>query len=125
MAGGSIFVCTDYNWGGLCDHFAFQNGVCANFPADLNDQISSVGPDAGWTCNLYVCVTVFLLLTPIRKHSERRSFVPAFLDCSLCLCRNRDVDCKPGQGIYTAKAPGFSKLTYGNDAFSSVMCLPS
>lgn len=36
----------------------------------------------------------------------------------------RDTDCKPGQGIYTAKAPGFKELVYGNDAFSSVMCAP-
>ncbi|THG97022.1 hypothetical protein EW026_g4914 [Hermanssonia centrifuga] len=61
---GDIFACTDANWAGQCENLGFFNGQCENFPADLQDDISSIGPDAGWVCVLYMCVVYFFLPTP-------------------------------------------------------------
>ncbi|PSR74742.1 hypothetical protein PHLCEN_2v9621 [Hermanssonia centrifuga] len=88
-ADGHIYICTDDNWSGSCENFGFIAYSCSNFPSNFQDDISSVGPDSGWYCTLYI-----------------------------------DYNCNPDQGTYTVTAPGYSALTYGNDAFSSVMCDP-
>ncbi|THG94153.1 hypothetical protein EW026_g7261 [Hermanssonia centrifuga] len=51
---GDLYACTDANWAGQCENLGFYNGQCENFPADLQDDISSIGPDAGWVCVLYI-----------------------------------------------------------------------
>ena len=51
---GDIFICTDANWSGDCTTYGFFSGVCSNFPPEFQDDISSVGPNPGWSCNLYV-----------------------------------------------------------------------
>ncbi|THG95607.1 hypothetical protein EW026_g6078 [Hermanssonia centrifuga] len=51
---GHIYACTDDNRIGECQNLGFYNGQCENFPSDLQDDISSIGPDAGWVCVLYI-----------------------------------------------------------------------
>ena len=53
---GNIYVCTDWNWGGSCTVVGFNNGQCTNFPSGWQDNISSIGPDGGWTCQVFVYV---------------------------------------------------------------------
>ncbi|PSR76496.1 hypothetical protein PHLCEN_2v8399 [Hermanssonia centrifuga] len=53
-ADGHIFICTDANWSGSCTDYGFTAGVCSNFPQGFQDDISSLGPDAGWFCNVYI-----------------------------------------------------------------------
>lgn len=51
---GHIYICTDANWDGDCDDYGFTDGACSNFPSEYQDDISSIGPDSGWLCTLYV-----------------------------------------------------------------------
>ncbi|THG97890.1 hypothetical protein EW026_g4196 [Hermanssonia centrifuga] len=51
---GHIFICTDDNYGGDCTNYGFTSGACSNFPSEFQDDISSLGPDSGWFCNLYL-----------------------------------------------------------------------
>ncbi|KAJ3559900.1 hypothetical protein NM688_g52 [Phlebia brevispora] len=84
---GHLFVCTDDGFSGSCLNIGFYSQVCQNFPDGYNDQISSVGPDQGWNCELFI-----------------------------------DDNCNDDQGTYWVEYPGFSSLSYGNDAFSSFQC---
>ena len=51
---GHIYICTDDQFSGACINYGFRNNQCSNFPTGFQDDISSVGPDQGWVCSLYV-----------------------------------------------------------------------
>ncbi|KAK3936355.1 hypothetical protein QBC46DRAFT_419446 [Diplogelasinospora grovesii] len=40
-----VFLCTDANFQGHCVHIVSPTNVCVPLGSDLNDQVSSVGPD--------------------------------------------------------------------------------
>ncbi|ORY62397.1 uncharacterized protein BCR38DRAFT_438365 [Pseudomassariella vexata] len=48
-----VYLCTDANWGGHCVHIVAPENVCVPLAGDLNDQVSSVGPDSGAYCRFY------------------------------------------------------------------------
>ncbi|KAH9481026.1 hypothetical protein JR316_0005545 [Psilocybe cubensis] len=54
LADGNLFVCINPNFGEPCTVFPFTVGQCINFPAPFNDAISSVAPDPGFICTLFV-----------------------------------------------------------------------
>lgn len=62
-----MFACSDYDWKGTCHNIKFTNDECQNVPSDLDDAISSIGPDEGWHCLLYEYVflgrPLYLLFT--------------------------------------------------------------
>ena len=60
---GNIFVCTDANYGGNCENIGFNSGACNNFPTAFQDDISSIGPDDGWKCNVYMYVCNYVVIT--------------------------------------------------------------
>ncbi|KAJ7123984.1 hypothetical protein C8R43DRAFT_39935 [Mycena crocata] len=47
---GNVFVCIDGNFAGQCTTLHSASGQCVNVPLVFNDNISSVGPDAGQDC---------------------------------------------------------------------------
>ena len=51
---GHIHVCDTWDWKGSCTNVAFNNDQCTNFPSKFQDNISSIGPDGGWTCQVFV-----------------------------------------------------------------------
>ncbi|KAJ6550929.1 hypothetical protein B0H10DRAFT_1802301, partial [Mycena sp. CBHHK59/15] len=48
-----VFICTDANFAGDCTNYGFFADQCSNFPGEFQDDISSFGPDAGWSCTMY------------------------------------------------------------------------
>ena len=50
---GHVFVCTDGGFAGSCTNYGIIANVCSNFPSAFQDNISSIGLDAGWRCNAY------------------------------------------------------------------------
>lgn len=53
---GHIFICTDDQFSGDCTNYGFVANTCSNFPSEFQDDISSVGPDQGWVCTLFMYV---------------------------------------------------------------------
>ena len=53
-SGGHIYVCDTWDFQGSCTNVAFNNDQCTNFPTNFQDNISSIGPDGGWTCQVFV-----------------------------------------------------------------------
>lgn len=51
---GHIYICTDDNFSGSCTNYGFTANQCSNFPSGFQDNISSVGPDKGWVCTLFI-----------------------------------------------------------------------
>lgn len=51
---GHILLCTDYDFAGECVSYGFFNNGCSDFPWGLESDISSVAPDQGWICTLYM-----------------------------------------------------------------------
>ena len=51
---GTIYVCDTWDWQGSCANIGFNNGQCTNFPSNFQDNISSIGPDGGWTCQVFM-----------------------------------------------------------------------
>ncbi|KAK7753790.1 hypothetical protein SLS62_004155 [Diatrype stigma] len=49
-----VYLCTDANWSGYCVHITAPDNVCVPLAADLNDLVSSVGPDSGAYCRFYL-----------------------------------------------------------------------
>ncbi|KAI0755949.1 hypothetical protein BC629DRAFT_1598323 [Irpex lacteus] len=50
---GHVYACTNAGWTGRCQNMYFTANQCLNFPSDLQDNISSIGPDGGWLCLAY------------------------------------------------------------------------
>ncbi|EKM53242.1 uncharacterized protein PHACADRAFT_259456 [Phanerochaete carnosa HHB-10118-sp] len=48
-----LYVCTDVDWSGICQNLGFFAGECYNFPAEFQEDISSIGPPQGWECVIY------------------------------------------------------------------------
>ena len=48
----SVYLCTDRNFEGTCQHIV-SGYDCVNVPAELDDQLSSVGPDPDIFCYFY------------------------------------------------------------------------
>ncbi|KAJ7260151.1 hypothetical protein C8J57DRAFT_1514853 [Mycena rebaudengoi] len=48
------FVCVDAGFQNSCATFHGSSGQCVNFPPNLNDVISSFGPDSGQDCFIFV-----------------------------------------------------------------------
>ncbi|KAF8180624.1 hypothetical protein BJ912DRAFT_980937 [Pholiota molesta] len=53
---GHLFVCTEINFTGTCGNIAFNVGECTNFNSPFLDSISSLAPDAGFSCTTYTDV---------------------------------------------------------------------
>ncbi|KAJ6625213.1 hypothetical protein B0H10DRAFT_2212216 [Mycena sp. CBHHK59/15] len=50
----SSYLCTDANWGGYCVYITDAGpGECVNLASDLNDLVSSFGPDANQACYIF------------------------------------------------------------------------
>ncbi|EKM57393.1 uncharacterized protein PHACADRAFT_67179, partial [Phanerochaete carnosa HHB-10118-sp] len=50
---GGVYVCTDTNWQGICNHFTFAAGSCQNLPSPWRLNASSFGPDNCMQCQAY------------------------------------------------------------------------
>jgi hypothetical protein len=50
----SVYLCNDRDFTGYCVDIKSPSGVCVPLGDDLNDQLSSVGPDQGSFCYFYV-----------------------------------------------------------------------
>ncbi|KAJ7473536.1 hypothetical protein FB451DRAFT_1398648 [Mycena latifolia] len=53
-AQGAVFVCGNAPFVQPCTKFRGASGECVNFSAAFNDNISSVGPDAGQECFFFI-----------------------------------------------------------------------
>ncbi|KAJ6613942.1 hypothetical protein B0H10DRAFT_2046765 [Mycena sp. CBHHK59/15] len=53
LVDGHVFICTDANFAGDCTNYGFFVDQCSNFPDEFQDDISSFGSDAGWSCTMY------------------------------------------------------------------------
>ncbi|KAH7025092.1 uncharacterized protein B0I36DRAFT_353255 [Microdochium trichocladiopsis] len=51
-----VYLCTNAGWQGHCVHIVAPSGVCVPLADDLNDKVSSVGPDAGAYCRFNLLV---------------------------------------------------------------------
>ncbi|KAJ1322819.1 hypothetical protein MN608_11665 [Microdochium nivale] len=49
-ANHGVYFCTNRNWTGYCVYITAPAGVCVPLASDLNDLVSSLGPDAGAYC---------------------------------------------------------------------------
>jgi hypothetical protein len=49
-----VYLCNDRNWTGYCVHITAPSGTCVPLASDLNDKVSSAGPDAGAICYFFV-----------------------------------------------------------------------
>ncbi|QRD04814.1 hypothetical protein JI435_107420 [Parastagonospora nodorum SN15] len=49
---GNFYVCTDKNFGGICQNLAFTTDVCYTLASPFQDSISSAGPDS-YACSVY------------------------------------------------------------------------
>ncbi|KAI1117247.1 hypothetical protein F5Y14DRAFT_448180 [Nemania sp. NC0429] len=52
-ANAGVYLCTDSYFNGYCVHIVQPEYVCVNLSSDLNDQVSSVGPDSPKYCLFY------------------------------------------------------------------------
>lgn len=59
------FLCTAANWDQYCVYITDAGpGECVNLAADLNDLVSSFGPDPGQDCFAYRLVVVIVIVWP-------------------------------------------------------------
>ncbi|KAI0111247.1 hypothetical protein GGR51DRAFT_509457, partial [Nemania sp. FL0031] len=52
-ANAGVYLCTDSYFNGYCVHIVQPLWQCINLSGDLNDKVSSVGPDAPSYCLFY------------------------------------------------------------------------
>ncbi|KAI1125400.1 hypothetical protein F5Y10DRAFT_9639 [Nemania abortiva] len=52
-ADAGVYLCTDSYFNGLCVHIVSPQYQCVSLSGDLNDKVSSVGPDAPSYCLFY------------------------------------------------------------------------
>ncbi|KAF7356187.1 hypothetical protein MVEN_00950000 [Mycena venus] len=68
---GNVFMCTAANWGEYCVYITDAgSGECVNLAADLNDQVSSFGPDPNQSCYVFAgfdCDALSGRVGPIRS----------------------------------------------------------
>jgi hypothetical protein len=51
---GNVYLCTDANWQGYCVYITDAgSGECVNLASDLNDLVSSFGPDPNQGCYMF------------------------------------------------------------------------
>ncbi|KAF9731730.1 hypothetical protein PMIN01_10747 [Paraphaeosphaeria minitans] len=53
-ANTAVYLCNDRNFSGYCVHIPSPSGTCVPLASDLNDLVSSVGPDQGSFCYFFV-----------------------------------------------------------------------
>ncbi|MCJ1252134.1 hypothetical protein MMC30_009372 [Trapelia coarctata] len=53
-ANGGLYICNNINFGAPCVHLSNPFGDCVNLDSNFNDQVSSLGPDAGARCTFHV-----------------------------------------------------------------------
>ena len=51
------YLCNDRDWQGYCVHINSASSECVPLAADLNDLVSSAGPDKGSFCYFFVRVS--------------------------------------------------------------------
>lgn len=49
-----VYLCNDRDWQGYCVHITSAPSDCVPLAADLNDLVSSAGPDQGSFCYFFV-----------------------------------------------------------------------
>ncbi|KAJ4422066.1 hypothetical protein N0V82_003257 [Gnomoniopsis sp. IMI 355080] len=50
-----VYLCVDANWQGYCVHITSPTYTCVPLAGDLNDKVSSVGPDSSaGDCRFYL-----------------------------------------------------------------------
>ncbi|KAH7392395.1 hypothetical protein DE146DRAFT_758117 [Phaeosphaeria sp. MPI-PUGE-AT-0046c] len=49
-----VYLCNDRDWQGYCVHILSAPSDCVPLAADLNDLVSSAGPDQGSFCYFFV-----------------------------------------------------------------------
>lgn len=49
-----VYLCNDRDWQGYCVHILSEPSACVPLAADLNDLVSSAGPDQGSFCYFFV-----------------------------------------------------------------------
>jgi hypothetical protein len=49
-----VYLCNDRNFQGYCVHINSAPSACVPLASDLNDKISSAGPDKGSFCYFFV-----------------------------------------------------------------------
>jgi hypothetical protein len=49
-----VYLCNDRNWQGYCVHIPSAPSECVPLAGDLNDLVSSAGPDQGSFCYFFV-----------------------------------------------------------------------
>ncbi|KAI7787706.1 hypothetical protein LA080_015075 [Diaporthe eres] len=52
-ANHGVYLCVDAYFKGYCVHITSPADVCVPLASDLNDKVSSVGPDTGGYCRFY------------------------------------------------------------------------
>ncbi|KAK7182808.1 hypothetical protein PSPO01_11147 [Paraphaeosphaeria sporulosa] len=53
-ANTAVYLCNDRNFSGYCVHITSPSGTCVPLASDLNDKVSSAGPDQGSLCYFFV-----------------------------------------------------------------------
>ncbi|KAJ7631292.1 hypothetical protein DFH06DRAFT_1140545 [Mycena polygramma] len=68
---GNVYLCTAANWGLYCVYITDAGpGECVNLGPDLNDQVSSFGPDPNQSCYVFAgfdCDALSGRVGPIRS----------------------------------------------------------
>jgi hypothetical protein len=49
-----VYLCNDRGFTGYCQHITAPSGTCVPLASDLNDKVSSAGPDVGSFCYFFV-----------------------------------------------------------------------
>jgi len=49
-----VYLCNDRGFSGYCVHIVAPSGTCVPLASDLNDLVSSAGPDQGSFCYFFV-----------------------------------------------------------------------
>lgn len=86
---GHIYICTDDNFSGSCTNYGFTANQCSNFPSGFQDNISSVGPDKGWVCTLFMYALLLLALARDSKLTHNLATTTATVTKALTMCRTR------------------------------------
>lgn len=86
---GHIYICTDDNFSGSCTNYGFVANQCSNFSSGFQDNISSVGPDKGWVCTLFMYAYFYLKLVRDSKLTHILATTTATVTKGLMMCSTR------------------------------------